>query len=215
MNREQISFTFCESPPPNCRVVDAPFLMIVRVSLQYWSLDSFVVRFWPSRKLCNVIFTRGAQWRRMKRLQCISGTCLTARLLQSKLSTFPTQLVLVGLYAKVVGYKQSYEHLGQPNTVMYSRTSFVRPPFLEKNSCHTLLQHAQSQVRFPPMLVHTSASTWVLMTRLPCWLPRGQQVSHQMRIWGNDYTQAMKLASKGSIVSLKPRADVTRSPKQG
>ena len=41
---------------------------------------------------------------------------------------------------------------------------------------------------------------------LPCWLSRGQQVSHQRWIWARD---------PGFILALKPRADVTRSPKQG
>ena len=35
------------------------------------------------------------------------------------------------------------------------------------------------------------------MVRPPCWLPRGQQVSHQSRISGIHCTQAMKQASKG------------------
>ena len=147
----------------------------------------------------------------MKHLQCIDGPCRTARL-----STFHLQLVLKGLFAW-----RSFD-TSKVTNISYSgiQACTVEPLlwghlFWKKNSCHTLQQHAQSQVRFPPMLVHTSASTLVLMTRLPCWLPRGQQVSHQMWIWGIDYTQAMKHASKGSIVALKPREDVTRSPKQG
>ena len=51
-------------------------------------------------------------------------------------------------------------------------------------------------------------------TRLPCWLPRGQQVSHEKWIWGICCTQATKQARE-STVALKPRADITRSPKQG
>ena len=50
---------------------------------------------------------------------------------------------------------------------------------------------------------------------LPCWLPRGQQVSHQRWIWGIHCAQARKHASKGSTLALKPRADITRNPKPG
>ena len=82
-------------------------------------------------QLCNVIFTRGARWRRMNGLQFINGSCLIPGLLQSKLSTFPAQLVLKrSLYVKVVRYKEGYEYLVQSDTVMCSTTSFVRPPVL-------------------------------------------------------------------------------------
>ena len=49
------------------------------------------------------------------------------------------------LYVKVVRHNQSYEHFVQPDTVMYSRTSFVRPPVLEKNYCHTLSRIAAAR----------------------------------------------------------------------
>ena len=51
--------------------------------------------------------------------------------------------------------------------------------------------------------------------RLPCWSPRGQQVSHQRWISGVHCTQVTKHASEGSILTFKPRGDVTKSPKQG
>ena len=43
---------------------------------------------------------------------------------------------------------------------------------------------------------------------------RGLQVSHQRWIWGSRCAQAMKQQVKGSTMALKPRADITRSPKQ-
>ena len=45
---------------------------------------------------------------------------------------------------------------------------------------------------------------------LPCWPPRGQQVLRQMWFCGIHRTHA-----RGSTLALKPRADVTRSSKQG
>ena len=51
--------------------------------------------------------------------------------------------------------------------------------------------------------------------QLPCWLPRDQQVLHQRWIWGICCAQTRKHASEGSILALKPRADITRSQKQG
>ena len=50
---------------------------------------------------------------------------------------------------------------------------------------------------------------------LPCWLPRGQQVSHQRWISVICCVQARKHTSEGSTLALKPRGDITRSPKQG
>ena len=50
---------------------------------------------------------------------------------------------------------------------------------------------------------------------LPCWPPRGQQVLHQRWIAGIHCMQVTKHASEGSTLVLKPRAGVTRSPKQG
>ena len=41
-----------------------------------------------------------------------------------------------------------------------------------------------------------------------------QQMSHQRWIWGIHCTHVTNNASEGSILALKPRADVTRSPKQ-
>ena len=49
------------------------------------------------------------------------------------------------------------------------------------------------------------------LARLPCWLPRVQQESHQRWIWEIHCMQAINPAS----LAFKPRADVTRSPKQG
>ena len=42
----------------------------------------------------------------------------------------------------------------------------------------------------------TCASTGIEMDQPPCWLPRGQQVSHQRWIWGIYCTQVMKHASE-------------------
>ena len=49
---------------------------------------------------------------------------------------------------------------------------------------------------------------------LACWPSRGWQVSHQRWIWGICCTQMRKHTSGGSTLALKPRADVTRNPKQ-
>ena len=58
-----------------------------------------------------------------------------------------------------------------------------------------------------------AASIWVKVAQPPCWPSRGQQVSHQRWISGiarrQDSMQAI------STLALKPRADITRSPKQG
>ena len=50
------------------------------------------------------------------------------------------------------------------------------------------------------------------MAQLPCWLPRGQQVWPQRWIWG---FRQWSMKARGSTLALKPRAEVTRSPKQG
>ena len=73
--------------------------------------------------------------------------------------------------------------------------------------------------RFEPRLRHwchqclwiclTAASMWVKVARLP----RGQQVSHQRWIWGIARRQESMQVSPPWL--LKPRADITRSPKQG
>ena len=65
----------------------------------------------------------------------------------------------------------------------------------------------------PPMLTDTSA-TWIKKARLPCWPLYSQQVSHQRWISGIHCMQVTKHASEGSTLALKPRADITRSPKQ-
>ena len=51
---------------------------------------------------------------------------------------------------------------------------------------------------------------------LPCWLPRGQQVSHQRWISGNVYyIHLLQVWIRLPTLALKPRGDITRSPKQG
>ena len=47
---------------------------------------------------------------------------------------------------------------------------------------------------------------------LLCWPLYSQQVSHHKWIWGPHKWESMQ---KGSTLALKPRADITRSPKQG
>ena len=47
---------------------------------------------------------------------------------------------------------------------------------------------------------------------LPYWPLYSQLVSHQRWIWGSHKWESMQ---KGSTMALKPRADITRSPKQG
>ena len=51
--------------------------------------------------------------------------------------------------------------------------------------------------------------------QLPCWPSRGPKVLHQRWISRIHCMQVTKHASEGSTVALKPRGDVTRSPKQG
>ena len=67
----------------------------------------------------------------------------------------------------------------------------------------------------PPMLADTTAGMWIKKARLPCWPLYSQQVSHQRWISGIHCMQVTKHASKGSTLALKPREDITRSPKQG
>ena len=50
------------------------------------------------------------------------------------------------------------------------------------------------------------------MAWLPCWPPRGQQVSHQ-----REHVTCIPPSSvnKAASPALKPGGDITRSPKQG
>ena len=50
--------------------------------------------------------------------------------------------------------------------------------------------------------------------QLQCWPSKGQQVSHQKRIWGIHCMQTNRHANEGSTLALKPKADITRNPKQ-
>ena len=63
----------------------------------------------------------------------------------------------------------------------------------------------------PPMLADMSLSMWIKKAWLPCWPLYSQQVLHQRWIWGSHKW----VACKGSTLGLKPRADITRSPKPG
>ena len=52
--------------------------------------------------------------------------------------------------------------------------------------------------------------------RLSCWLPRGQQVSHQRWISRNIYNVCLcQVQIRLPTLALKPGGDVIRSPKQG
>ena len=66
----------------------------------------------------------------------------------------------------------------------------------------------------PSMLADPSAGMWIEKARLPCWPLYSQQVLHQRWISRIHCMQATKHASEGSTLTLKPRGDVTRSPKQ-
>ena len=44
----------------------------------------------------------------------------------------------------------------------------------------------------PPMLVDTSASTWIKKAWLPCWPLYSQQVLHQRWIWGSPKWESMQ-----------------------
>ena len=59
----------------------------------------------------------------------------------------------------------------------------------------------------PPMLADTSVNMWIEKAQLPCSPP------HRKWIWGSHRWKNTQ--KKGSMLALKPRADVTRSPKQG
>ena len=67
-------------------------------------------------------------------------------------------------------------------------------------------QYARSLTWAPPKLVSS-----IGMARLPCWLPRSQQVLHHRWIRGFCYMQATKHWRRGSILFLKPRGDISRS----
>ena len=59
--------------------------------------------------------------------------------------------------------------------------------------------------------MHVGNNDW-----LSCWLSRGQQVSHQRWILGNIHHVCLCQAWKRlPTLALKPRRDVTQSPKQG
>ena len=73
-----------------------------------------------------------------------------------------------------------------------------------------VLLHNWSWVRAPSMFVGTY--TRVEKVQLPSWPPHSQLVLHQRRIWGIHCTQMTEHTSEGSILALKSRADVTRSP---
>ena len=49
--------------------------------------------------------------------------------------------------------------------------------------------------------------------RVPCWPSIGQQVLHQRWIYGIHCTQMKKHVSKGSTLPVKPRENITSSPK--
>ena len=66
----------------------------------------------------------------------------------------------------------------------------------------------------PPMLADMFADMWIEKAQLPCWPLYSQQVSHQRWISGIHCRQVTKHTSKGSTLALKPRGDVTRSPKR-
>ena len=56
---------------------------------------------------------------------------------------------------------------------------------------------------------------WIRKAQLPCWPSSGQQVVHQRWIWGIYCMLVMKQTREGSLLALKPRADVTIIPKLG
>ena len=64
------------------------------------------------------------------------------------------------------------------------------------------------QPKPPPIL----PNMWIEKAQLPYWPLYSQQVSHQRWIWGSHKWDSMQ---KWSTLGLKPRADITRSPKQG
>ena len=60
------------------------------------------------------------------------------------------------------------------------------------------------------------AGTWKRTARLPYWLPRGRHVSHQKLISGNVHLICLcQVRIRLPTLVLKPRGNVTRSPKQG
>ena len=64
----------------------------------------------------------------------------------------------------------------------------------------------------PAMLAIMSAGTWIKKARLQCWPLYSQQVLHKGWIWGSHKWESMQM---DDTLALKPRTDVTRSPKQG
>ena len=80
-------------------------------------------------------------------------------------------------------------------------------------SCHTLLASGMLHPRLKP---HQCLYVCKYMDR-KCHghNTRDRQVWHQSWIWGIHCTHVIKYASDWSILPLKLRADITRSPKQG
>ena len=78
---------------------------------------------------------------------------------------------------------------------------------VEYPSCHShTLWDSQ------PILVYNYVDE---MVQLPCWPPKGQQMSHHRWIWRISCLQVMKHASERNHPALKPRAHATRKPKLG
>ena len=103
------------------------------------------------------------------------------------------------LRVRMAGHKQAVDLL--------SRIGISH--LVEHLSCHTVRQrHPWSHIRVPPMPACAQVCRLKIVW-LPCWAPRGQQVSHQRWTWGIHCTEVT-----GSILVLKPSSDITRSPKQ-
>ena len=77
-------------------------------------------------------------------------------------------------------------------------------------SCHILRGSGMPIPRLEPMLEHMQVCGSEV-AQLPCWLPRGQQVSYLRWIWGIHCTQATKHASEGIHLGFETRTDITRS----
>ena len=83
--------------------------------------------------------------------------------------------------------------------------------WLKRKARHTLLSHCG--MSFSP--ISAWKSKWIEKAQLQYQPSRRRQVSHHRRIWVLSCVKTMEHANEESILDLKPRANITRSSKQG
>ena len=112
---------------------------------------------------------------------------------------------LLGLMDPPLGNPGSWCPLNPP-TICHTKSMSAR---LAKR-CERL--HHRSRVSSP---TNDCSQVCGRMTWLSCWLPRFRQVSHWRWIWGNvHHIHLHQVPIRLPTLALKPRRDVTRSPKR-